>query len=36
MLSKSVDRFAHGRNAGSRHVESAGYLIFHNYDLFSV
>ncbi len=29
MLGKSVNGFAHGRDAGGRHVESAGNLIFH-------
>lgn len=29
MLSKSVNGLAHGRDAGDRHVESAGILIFH-------
>lgn len=29
LLGKSVNGFTHGRNTGSRHVESAGNLIFH-------
>lgn len=30
MLGKSVNGFAHGRDTGGRHVESAGNLIFHS------
>jgi hypothetical protein len=29
LLGKSINRFAHGRNARGRHVKSAGCLIFH-------
>ena len=29
MLGKSVNGFAHGRDTGGRHVESARNLIFH-------